>query len=65
MAPSTKTPRELITPHKGDSRYQRREDNGQFAEADKVSRSQTDDKAHRSKTVAKPGQGDRGDHKKR
>jgi hypothetical protein len=49
---------------RGDSRYQRRNDDGTFAEGDKVSRSQPDDKAHNAKTTAKPGQGDKGDHKK-
>lgn len=56
-------PRELITPHEGDSRYQRRNADGTFAEADKVSRAQPDDKAHKSGTVPSRGQGDKGDHK--
>ncbi|RYG55118.1 MAG: hypothetical protein EON56_06130 [Alphaproteobacteria bacterium] len=60
---SSSNQRELITPHKGDSRYQRRDDDGKLAEADKVSRAQPDDKAHKSKTVPAKGQGDKGDHK--
>ncbi len=56
-------PRELITPHEGDSRYQRRNADGTFNEGDKVARSQPDDKAHKSKTVPPKGQGDKGDHK--
>lgn len=62
---ATSKPRELITPHEGDSRYQRRNDDGTFSDGDKVSRSQVDDKAHQSKTVPAAGQGDKGDHKKR
>jgi hypothetical protein len=58
-------PRELITPHQGDSRYQRRDEGGKFGDADKVSRAQPDDKAHKSKTVPPKGQGDKGDHKKK
>lgn len=60
---STSSPRELITPHKGDSRYQRRNPDGTLAEGDKVSRAQPDDKAQKSKTVPAKGQGDKGDHK--
>ena len=56
-------PRELITPHKGDSRYQRRNADGTLAEGDKVSRAQPDDKARKSSTVPPKGQGDKGDHK--
>ncbi len=55
--------RELIKPHEGDARYQRRNDDGTFGEADKVSRSQAADKAKKSATVAPKGQGDQGDHK--
>ena len=56
-------PRELITPHKGDSRYQRRDEDGKFGEADKVSRAQPADKAQKSSTVPPKSQGDKGDHK--
>ena len=60
---STSGPRELITPHQGDSRYQRRNPDGTLGDGDKVSRAQPDDKAHKSKTVPPKGQGDNGDHK--
>lgn len=60
---STSGPRELITAHEGDSRYQRRNPDGTLGDGDKVSRAQPDDKAHKSKTVPPKGQGDKGDHK--
>lgn len=55
--------RGLITPYKGNSRYQRRNADGTFNEGDKVSQSQPDDKSLKSSTVAAKGQGDKGDHK--
>ncbi len=55
--------RELIEPHKGDKRYARRDEKGQFSEMDDVGRSLTQDRRQHAKTVAKPGQGDRGDRK--
>jgi hypothetical protein len=55
--------RELIEPHKGDKRYVRRDDAGRFKEVDDVSRSLSQDVRRQAKTVAKPGQGDRGDRK--
>lgn len=56
--------RELITPHEGDSRYVRRDENGRFDEQVDVGRSQKQDKAKKAKHEAKPGQGDRGDQKR-
>jgi len=58
-------PRELIEPHKGDKRYVRRDAKGQFTDkqAD-VGRSLAADRRSKSKTVAKTGQGDRGDQKR-
>jgi hypothetical protein len=53
--------RELIEPHKGDKRYARRNPQGQFKEMDDVGRSLSQDRRAKAKTVAKPGQGDRGD----
>jgi hypothetical protein len=47
-----------------DSRYVRRDAQGQFKESDDVGRSQARDKATPAKTAAKKGQGDRGDHRK-
>ena len=56
-------PRELIKPNEGDARYQRRDADGKFGDADKVSRSQAADKATKAKSTAPRGQGDKGDHK--
>jgi hypothetical protein len=55
--------RELIEPHKGDKRYVRRDEAGRFKEVDDVSRSLSQDVRREAKTVAKPGQGDKGDRK--
>lgn len=68
-SPATKTsrskgtggPRELVTPKKGDSRYQRRKPSGEFGEGDKVSRSLPQDRAKKAKKKVKPGYGDLGD----
>ena len=48
-----------------DKRYVRRDDKGQFKESDDVGKSLSQDIKRQAKTVAKPGQGDRGDQKKR
>ena len=56
--------RELIEPHPGDKRYARRDAQGRFREMDDVSRSLSQDRKRKAKTVAKPGQGDRGDRKR-
>ena len=56
-------PRELIEPHKGDKRYIRRDENGRIKESDDVSRSLSQDVRKDAKTVAKKGEGDRGDRK--
>lgn len=56
--------RELIEPHKGDKRYARRDASGRFTEMDDVGRSLSQDRKRQAKTVAKPGQGDRGDRKR-
>jgi hypothetical protein len=55
--------RELIEPHEGDKRYIRRDDQGHFTE-DQVDmgRSISQDMKRDSKTKAKKGQGDKGDH---
>lgn len=57
--------RELITPHEGDSRYVRRDDEGRFKESDDVGRSLKQDRAKQAETTVKSGQGDRGDQKKK
>jgi hypothetical protein len=56
--------RELIEPHKGDKRYMRRDERGRIKESDDVSRSLSQDRSTKAKTVSKPGQGDRGDRKR-
>jgi len=53
--------RELIEPHKGDKRYVRRDERGRIKESDEVGRSLAQDRRRQAKTVAKPGQGDKGD----
>ncbi|MEO8215805.1 MAG: hypothetical protein ABI718_01865 [Acidobacteriota bacterium] len=55
--------RELIEPHKGDKRYVRRDDKGQFSEVVDVGKSLAQDQRKKAKTVSKPGQGDKGDRK--
>lgn len=61
----SKGKRELIEPHKGDKRYVRRDEQGRFVESDDVSRSLSQDVRRHAKTVAKPGQGDTGDRRRR
>ena len=57
--------REKITPNEGDSRYIRRDENGQFTEDQvDVGRSLAADQRSQSDTVAPKGQGDKGDQKK-
>jgi len=56
--------RELIEPAKGDKRYVRRDDQGQFAEQVDVGKSLAADQRQHAKHDAGPGQGDRGDRKK-
>ena len=57
--------RELIEPHQGDKRYVRRDEQGRFSESDDVGRSLAADRRQHAKTESKPGQGDRGDRKRR
>ncbi|MFK0335535.1 hypothetical protein ACIQUB_30965 [Rhizobium sp. NPDC090275] len=45
-----------------DKLYVRRDEKGQFKESTDVGRSLSADQRQKSKTVAKPGEGDRGDH---
>lgn len=57
--------REKISPHEGDSRYVRRDENGQFTKDQvDVGRSSAADQRQHAKHEAKPGQGDRGDRAK-
>jgi hypothetical protein len=53
--------RTLIEPHKGDKRYVRRNQKGQFKTEVNVGRSLAADKRHKAKTRAAKGQRDRGD----
>lgn len=53
--------RELIEPHRGDKRYQRRDENGQFSDSDDVSKSLSADARRHAKTEKPRNQGDRGD----
>jgi hypothetical protein len=53
--------RTLIEPTPGDKRYVRRNKKGQFNKVVDVGRSLAADRRSKSKTKAKPGQGDKGD----
>ena len=53
--------RELIEPHKGDKRYVRRDENGQFKESDDVSRSLSQDVKQHAETKKPRNEGDKGD----
>ena len=48
-----------------DKRYVRRDEQGRFEESDDVGRSLSQDVKKSAETEVKPGQGDRGDQKKR
>ena len=57
--------REVIQPHKGDKRYARRGEQGQFTEKQvKVGKSLAADRQHTAKTTVPKGQGDKGDEKR-
>ena len=47
-----------------DKRYVRRDSQGQFKESDDVGRSLAQDRRRKAKTVARKGEGDRGDQKR-
>lgn len=61
MARKAAAKRELIDTGT-DKRYVRRDENGQFKESDDVGRSLSQDQQRQAKTIAKKGQGDKGDH---
>jgi hypothetical protein len=63
MAKKKASKRELINTGR-DKRYVRRDEQGQFHESDDVGRSLAGDRKKKAKTVAKSGQGDRGDRKR-
>ncbi|SFB62443.1 hypothetical protein SAMN03159496_06022 [Rhizobium sp. NFR07] len=46
-----------------DKRYVRRDEKGQFKEGVDIGRSLSADKRQKAKTVAKPGEGDKGDNR--
>ena len=48
-----------------DKRFVRRDEQGQFKESDDVGRSLAQDRRQAAKTVVPPGQGDRGDQKRK
>lgn len=48
-----------------DKRYVRRDEDGRFKESVDVGRSLSADKRHKAESDAKPGEGDRGDHRTR
>jgi hypothetical protein len=58
-------PRTLIEPHKGDKRFVRRKKGKFTSQQVSVGRSLAADRRSKSKTVAKKGEGDRGDQKRR
>ena len=53
--------RELIEPRKGDKRYQRRNEDGTFGEADDVAESLSQDVRQHAATRKPRGEGDKGD----
>lgn len=61
---ATKSHRELIDTG-NDKRFVRRDEKGQFDEVADVGRSLARDRQQQAKTEVPPGQGDRGDQKKR
>jgi hypothetical protein len=57
-------PRELTEPHKGDKRYVRRDEKGQFTSRQTdVGRSLAADRRSKAKIIVKKGEGDRGDQR--
>ena len=53
--------RELIEPHKGDKRYQRRDEDGQFSESDDQTRSLSQDQQRHAEHEKPRNEGDKGD----
>lgn len=64
MAQKKTGKRELIDTGR-DKRYVRRDDKGRFAEVVDVGRSLAQDRKRHAKQTVPPGQGDRGDQKRR
>jgi hypothetical protein len=63
MATQQSGKRELIEP-RGDKRFVRRDEQGQFKESDDVGKSLAQDVKKPAKTKVSAGQGDRGDRKR-
>ena len=55
--------RKLVEPHKGDKRDVRRSAKGRFKESDDVCKSLAQDRRRKAKTIARHGEGDRGDRR--
>ena len=55
--------RELIEPHTGDKRLQRRDAKGRFSESDDLGRSLSQDQKLEAQKEAPRGEGDKGDRK--
>jgi hypothetical protein len=53
--------RELVKPHPGDKRYQRRDEEGKFSDSDDQSKSLSQDVQRHAKTEKPRNEGDRGD----
>jgi hypothetical protein len=53
--------RELNEPHKGDKRYQRRNEDGTFSDSDDQSKSLRQDVKQRAETKKPKNEGDKGD----
>ena len=56
--------RELIEPNRGDKRYARRDDKGQFSDQVDVGKSLAADQRQHAQNDAGKGQGDKGDRQK-
>ena len=57
-------PREVVTPHEGDRRYVRRDNEGHFGKTVDAGKSVASDRRTKAKTTVKKGDGDRGDQKR-
>ena len=53
--------RELVKPHPGDKRYQRRDEDGKFSDSDDQSKSLSQDAKRDAETKKPHNEGDRGD----
>jgi hypothetical protein len=55
--------RELAEPNRGDKRYVRRDEQGQFSESDEAGRSLSQDQRRDAEAESEKGQGDKGDRR--